>query len=358
MNKNLFCTYFDSNYLNRGLSLIESLDRANSGQYQLVVVCVDEIVRLALEKLQIPQVLTVPLHEVEFRDRKLLACKDNRTATEYMWTLTPSVILHLYERFPEYQHLTYVDADLYFWSSQDAILRELGSNQVLIHRHDFPERLEHLAIHGTYNVGLLCFQRSAQTKHILSWWRERCIEWCYKRLEDGKFGDQGYLDQWPQTFEGVKVNQHPGIGTAPWNHERYLFSSNHAGIPCVNGIEIVFFHFHGIRLISDGVILPCDQSIYDMTTNVYLTVYVPYLHSLARSEAKIRQVLNNRSYGYLSEAHDLKADESVIVRTDKADAFFSLPFPHQRILLDEQWTLALNPFVSNLSNQPQSENVV
>lgn len=358
MARNLFCTYFDSNYLNRGLSLIESLDRSNNGQFSLVVVCVDELTKIALEKLNYPQVTTIALSELEYRDRKLLACKTDRSATEYMWTLTPTVIRYIYNSFPSYDHITYIDADLYFWGSESEILKELGDNKVLIHGHDFPPRFEHLAAHGIYNVGLISFARCNTSAKILGWWRERCIEWCYKRVEDGKFGDQGYLNQWPEIFEGIRVNQNIGIGVAPWNHENYNFSQTEAGVPLVNGQKVVFFHYHGIRLISDGVILPCDQAVYDIVPPVYQCAYLPYLHSLARSELKIAQVFEHRRFGYQYEQHELQANESLLIRSDKVAEFWSLAVPHEQIRLDEDWCLALNPFVAQaMRNQGIPNNV-
>ena len=76
----------------------------------------------------------------------------------------------------------------------------------------------------------------------MRWWKERCIEWCFDRSEDGKFGDQKYLDAWPELFGNeVTIVQQTEKTLAPWN-------VNYMENKLQGKLSPVFYHFHGIRI--------------------------------------------------------------------------------------------------------------
>ncbi len=72
---------------------------------------------------------------------------------------------------------------------------------MLITPHRYAARWKRYeALSGIYNVQFVTFRDDAQGSETLRWWRDRCLEWCYFRAEDGKLGDQKYLDDWPERF--------------------------------------------------------------------------------------------------------------------------------------------------------------
>ena len=179
-----FCTYFDRNYLIKGLSLIRSIIRSYGDGAKIFVVCMDEYTRVIFDELSISQVELIPLHTIEQGDATLLGCRFNRSTVEYLWTLTPTIVLRILERHSEIEVLTYVDADMFLFNDAEDLFTEFGSNSVLIHEHRFPPALAHLKDFGVNNVGIMMFRRDESGLQVLKWWRERCIEWCKATLED------------------------------------------------------------------------------------------------------------------------------------------------------------------------------
>jgi hypothetical protein len=251
-----FCTYFDRNYLTRGLALYRSLEKHCHRLFVLWVVCFDDETHDRLMRLDLPGMRLIRRHEFEANDPALAKARTDRTSVEYFWTCTPSVMLFVLRQDPTIAVLTYLDADLYFFSDPEPIFREFGEGSILIIGHRYaPEHAHFAETAGIYNVGLMSFRSDSNGVCCLQWWRERCIEWCFARFEDGKFGDQKYLDDWPERFPGVVVLQHKGAGIGPWNLSAYRTDRCNGAVE-VEGHPLIFYHFHGLKCVSSNVVAP------------------------------------------------------------------------------------------------------
>ena len=277
-----FCTYFDRNYIHKGLALYQSLVDAKE-PFTLWVLCFDTATQKALETLRLPHVRLIPESEFETGDEALQAVKTSRSRVEYYWTCTPSLPLYVFRCDPSIDLVSYLDADTFFYSSPAAIIGELGDGNILIVPHDYADEFEDHLINGTYNVGIMAFRRNAVGLRCLEWWRERCIEWCYWRHEDGQIGDQAYLNDWPERFEKVVVSAHPGINAAPWNVAKYGVAMDHEGHIQVGGRPLVCYHFHSCHICTSNLALITAFKVALPTSKLAL-IYRPYLDSLVRAE--------------------------------------------------------------------------
>jgi hypothetical protein len=242
---NEFCTLFDANYLPRGIALYRSVAEVCE-QFQLRVFCMDVQTKEVLDELKLPGMIVVGLDELEAADPDLKAVKPTRTQLEYCWTATPAVCLYSLEREPGLSRITYLDADLMFFADPGRLLEEAGNCDVLITPHRHAPQFRHWEeTSGTFNVQFVSFRRSRAGLETLRWWRDRCLEWCYNRFEDGRMGDQKYLDEWPSRFSGVHIVTNPGAGLAPWNVGGHGLTSSD-GVCLVDGLPLVFYHYHSL----------------------------------------------------------------------------------------------------------------
>lgn len=244
-----FCTLFDSGYLFKGVAMLESLALHCLGA-RTYVLCMEDQARSLLERMALPGVTCISLHEVETPD--LLEAKKDRSVSEYCWTLSACLVAYVMARWPGIPQITYVDADLLFYSPVEPLFDEIGDASIAIIEHRFTPRLQHLEVNGRFCVEWVSFRRDAEGMACLARWREQCVEWCYYRLEDGKMGDQKYLDAWPADYPSTHILQHLGAGVAPWNFDQYRFTTAPDGRHLVNGAPLVFYHFHQFQLLDNG----------------------------------------------------------------------------------------------------------
>ncbi|HEX3695664.1 MAG TPA: hypothetical protein VH374_09755 [Polyangia bacterium] len=334
--RRFFCTLADRNYLVRAMTLIESLRRHETSDYTLYFICLDELTRTVLRALALPNVVPIPLHAIEAGDESLRAARQGRTAVEYYWTLTPTIIQWTINHHPQIDVLTYLDADLFFFSSLDPIYAELGEQSILVHEHRFtPELAYQERDSGRFNVGLLSFRRDREGMAALQWWRESCNEWCFQRTEDGKFGDQMYLNEWPTRFRRLVILQNIGAGLAPWNMGNYRFGDEPGKPATVNDGPLVFFHFHSLQVPRPDVVLVSKHVGFPLTFEVLNACYAPYAEALLAQGLVVKALLPTFTFG-LSEPVELRQSLVFLLQPKGRDREFGLE-PCQRFPLQGGW---------------------
>jgi hypothetical protein len=269
-----FVTLFDSKFLPMGISLHDSL--MTQGQpFHLWIVCMDDLVEEQLVRISLPNVTLITLMSVETQD--LLEVKTGRTRGEYCWTITPFTFQAVFDRDKSVERVTYLDADLFFFSSPQILLRELNESgkHVLITEHAYaPEYDRWLDLSGRFCVQFLTFRNTHEARKVMRWWQERCVEWCFARPEDGKFGDQKYLDRWPDLFPGeIHIVRQTEKTLAPWNVHH--FERTRGG-----SLDPVFYHFHGLRVVAPRKVRLCDNYRIGRSG---LFLYRVYMNALSRS---------------------------------------------------------------------------
>ena len=286
-----FCTYFDHNYLSKGLALHRSLE-THCPNFQLFVLCLSKECYEILQSLNLSHMTLISLEEFEKDDSELLRAKNNRSVVEYYFTCTPSLLLYIFKHY-DISFLTYLDADLYFFSSPEAIYDELGENSIGIIGHCFSSNLRHLDEKGVYNVGWMSFRRDRNGLDCLQWYREKCNEWCYDRVEGDRYADQKYLDRFEELFAKVHVMQHKGANLAPWNIANYKIIEKNTQI-WVDEQSLIFFHFQGFKKLA--------PSLYDSGFAGYQAefskivrdkIYLPYIKTLEEGGNSIHLTANN-----------------------------------------------------------------
>jgi len=283
-----YCTYFDSNYFDRGLALHASMMK-HCQPFQLHIMALDELADRWLQALELPQVVHFPIDDI--LDNELLEASENRNRVEFIWTCTPSFIIHVRSLTRGRRtSLVYLDADTYFFSDPAPLYREMRipfSRWIGLTPHRFPPKLAwRILKNGTYNLGLAYFDSGPEAFRALCQWKKQCLEWCGQTYMDQehKCGDQGYLDTWPEEF-GADDIIHPGVNLGPWNQMQYCYLRDESQLYIYHDFKakpIILYHFHAWN--------PENESGYPLHPWVKEVLYTEYAEVMAGTGKKVEDL--------------------------------------------------------------------
>lgn len=279
--KRRYCTYFDHVYLDRGLAMIRSLRRVDP-EGSISVLCLTPAVHRVLSGLGEPGVTLIPLEEFERENPDLLAAKETRCLRDYYFTLTGSLVYALLREAHPDEVVTYLDADLMFYSDPTPIHEAMMGASVGVIGHRWHWWTRRLLKYGRFNVGWVSFRADAVGMEAARWWRDRCIEWCYGCVDGDLFADQKYLDHIFARFPNVVEIAHPGTNVGPWNicRERIRRAAD-GSIIVGDNHALIFVHFSGLKEVGPGVWLGSLPSYFAPFSSIVRSdLYEPYIRVL------------------------------------------------------------------------------
>jgi hypothetical protein len=302
----IFCTYLDHNYLSRALLTIRSLRRFEP-QTPIYILALSELCESILRDLNLPNVEIIPLAALEKQYPELASIKPTRSTVEYYFTLSPFLPHFLFAQTAA-DRITYIDGDLYFFASPRPILDQLGDASVAITPHRFSFEFRNHHVFGRFNVAWVTYRRCAEGLDCLNVYKADCTAWCYDRVEDGRFGDQKYLDSWPGRYPSLKIIEHKGFNLANWNIHNYMIRVKNGAV-MIDDDPLIFFHFASTQMRPDGsveIIVShrggrSKAALFDHVVNPYKRELEEETRSLQKRFPALRTAVTNIRYPSAAE---------------------------------------------------------
>ena len=326
-----FCSYFDHHYAIRALVMTDSL-KAQGFDFKLWVLCLTDECENILDSVNYPEIQSVSLHEIETEYPELIRAKDNRSLSEYYFTLSPFWPRWVLENNTTIGSVIYLDADLEFLSSPQSLIDEGRNCSIGIIEHRFHPTFDIGKHCGRFNVAWNYFKRDQEALNCLKKWSEQCLEWCRDYPENGKFADQKYLDTWPDEFQNVHILSHPGANLAPWNLNTHKIEKPNDFL-LSDDQRVIFYHFHMIKMLDEEHI-STSLEIYRVPTELRRKLidwlYFPHITRLLEKESYLSNMgieakafLSTRDFSKIEETHHSektlarRLEDGEIIRTKK-----------------------------------------
>ena len=275
-----YCTLFDKYYLYQGLALYNSLV-ATTGNFSLYALAMDDESFIVLSKLNYESLIPIRIDDLLTDEIRVI--RENTSHGQFCWVNQPLICQHLLEHHG-LEMVTYLESDSFFFSDPEVLFEELGESSVSLVPHNFSSEFDNSDVAGSFCVQFNAFRNDGRARSVLADWIK--ANFLYSKLSPNFYPGQKCIDTWPEKFPGVKILKNKGAGVAPWNIRGYLLGESN-GIPSVDGVPVVFYHYHQYGRFVNGA---HELGSYPMTTEVVETFYRPYVLALRHAEQVIRNI--------------------------------------------------------------------
>jgi hypothetical protein len=292
------CSYFDFNYLPRGLALYYSIKK-NHKEFTFFVLSFDQDTYSYLKNLNEKNIVVISFEEYnQYFETSATRFEDKK---QYYFSATPNLCLYLLENHSEIDILLYLDADVYVFNSLDAIYSEFGDANIGFCPHRLHPLIKLYAkSYGKFNVGVNLFRNSKEGFECLKQWKADCDSWYPDKpgYPLNFFSDQIFLDSWIDRYKGVKVIENIGVNTCHWNAVNYKFRRIGETF-FVDKKPLIIYHFSSLIKESDKTWNANSVYAFVSIKGVLLVIYKLYItqiESFGICNKKVERIDHRESF--------------------------------------------------------------
>lgn len=256
----------------------------NCSDFKLFILCMNQSVYHVLSKIGFENITLIPIEDMEKSNYDLVVAKSNRIFHEYCWTLKPIFLYYVMNKYDDAKYYAHLDADLFFFSNVDYIFNENPNASIFLTHHRNSKEFNHYyELSGLYNTGFVGFKNNNEAKSAMRLWGDRCLKKCSIKYDtlNKTFGDQRYVEEWPEIFKNVHIVNSIGANVAFWNIKNYKVSKVN-NIVYVDDSPLIFYHFSSVVILGFKEFDLC--SFYHIDDKKLLNyIYDPYVRWLSKS---------------------------------------------------------------------------
>lgn len=258
--------------------------------FKLFILCMNDSVYNILNKIGFKNIILVQLKDIEENNHDLLIAKSNRIFHEYCWTLKPIFLYYVINKYGDAKYYAHVDADLFFYSNLDYIFNENSEASIFLIDHRNSDEFKHYyELSGLYNTGFVGFKNNDEARVAVKLWGDRCLKKCTVEYDtvNKTFGDQRYVEDWPNIFQNVHIVNSIGANAALWNIKNYkAYKKNN--IVYLDESPLLFYHFSGIIILGEREFDLCPYYHIE-DENLINYIYDPYIRWLSESIKNVKK---------------------------------------------------------------------
>lgn len=285
--KNAVTTIVANNYLGFALTLCESLrENTNLDLYILLADGFNSEIDYSI----------YPYNFVDAKDLNISRMKEltfKYDVVEFSTSLKPFMLEYLMVS-KGYEKVFYIDPDICFFDKFDNLIEDLGAHSAMLTPHLVDPSIglgnsqfeKTCLLDGSFNLGFIGLNNSAESHLLLHWWEERLLEFCYN--DEKYFTDQKWANLMPTLFDDIYICRKKKYNFAEWNfYERRISEEN--GIYYIKEKDeksrLSFCHFSGYKASEPTMFLKKDRIImHEEDRNVITALYARYRELLEKND--------------------------------------------------------------------------